>query len=46
MSKMVIEYLRHILDEINYLLNMVENSSEIDYSRDDTLNKASVRSWK
>lgn len=44
MSKMVIEYLRHILDEINYLLNMVENTSEIDYSRDDTLNKASVRS--
>lgn len=44
MSKITIEYLRHILDEINYLMNIVQNTSEIDYSRNDTLNKASVRS--
>lgn len=44
MSKILVEYLHHIVDEINYLLDITKNIKETDYSRNDTLNRATVRS--
>lgn len=44
MSKFPEEYLRHILDEINYLTESSKNLDEAKFSRNETLQKAFVRS--
>lgn len=44
MSKLPEEYLKHILDEINYLILAAENVSEEKFSQDQTLQRAFTRS--
>ena len=44
MSKSDKEYLKHILDEINYLLNSSKEISEEKFMRDATLQRAYTRS--
>ena len=44
MSKSPEEYLRHILDEINYLIETSLNLSEAEFSQSQTLQKAFTRS--
>lgn len=44
MSKLPEEYLKHILDEINYLISITTNLSEDKFSTDQTLQRAFVRS--
>ena len=44
MSKPPKEYLSHILDEINYLLNSSENLTEDMFMEDDTLQRSFTRS--
>lgn len=44
MSKSPKEYLKHILDETDYLIRSSENLEEGKFSRDETLQKAFVRS--
>lgn len=43
-KKVTVEYLRHIIDEIDYLLSVLKEVNEVDYSRNDTLNRSTVRS--
>lgn len=44
MSKLPEELLKHILDEINYLLETSQNVDEAKFSEDQTLQRAFVRS--
>ena len=44
MSKLPEEYLKHILDEINYLILTTENLSEEDFSQNQTFQRAFTRS--
>jgi len=44
MSKLPEEYLKHILDETNYLIKSSKDLEEEKFSRDETLQKAFVRS--
>ena len=44
MSKLPEEYLKHILDEINYLVSTSEGLSEENFSQDPTLQRAFTRS--
>ena len=44
MSRLPEEYLKHILDETNYLIESSKNLEEEKFSRDETLQKAFVRS--
>lgn len=44
MSRLPEEYLKHILDETDYLLAATKNLEEDRFSRDETLQKAFVRS--
>lgn len=44
MSKLPEEYLKHILDEINYLVSNTKNLTEDKFSTDQTLQRAFVRS--
>lgn len=44
MSKSPDEYLRHILDEVNYLLDSSKNVSEEQFMHDETLQRAFSRS--
>lgn len=44
MSKLPKEYLKHILDETNYLIKSSKDLEEEKFSRDETLQKAFVRS--
>ena len=44
MSRLPEEYLRHILDETNYLIKSSKNLEEEKFSRNETLQKAFVRS--
>ena len=44
MSRSPKEYLKHIQDEIDYLIRSTENLEEEKFSRDETLQKAFVRS--
>ena len=43
MSKLPEEYLKHILDETNYLIKSSKDLEEEKFSRDETLQKAFVR---
>ncbi|KKU87183.1 MAG: hypothetical protein UY17_C0026G0005 [Candidatus Beckwithbacteria bacterium GW2011_GWC2_47_9] len=44
MFKLPEEYLKHILDETDYLIKSAENLEEDKFSRDETLQRAYVRS--
>ncbi len=44
MSKLPIEYLRHILEETNYILSSTEDVFKDDFLNDPTLQRAIVRS--
>ena len=44
MSKLPKEYLKHILDETNYLIKSSKDLEEEKFSRDETFQKAFVRS--
>ena len=44
MSPSQIEYLRHILDEINYIEDVISNIEEADFLVDETLKRSFVRS--
>lgn len=44
MSKLPEEFLKHILDEIVYLINTSENLDESDFARNETLQRAFARS--
>jgi uncharacterized protein with HEPN domain len=44
MSRSSFEVLRHILDELDYLLRVSNDLSEDDFSEDETLKRAFVRS--
>ncbi len=44
MSKLPVEFLKHILDEINYVLKQCEDIDEAQFSQDPTLQRAFVRS--
>jgi uncharacterized protein with HEPN domain len=44
MSKLPKEYLRHILDETNYLINSSRNLSQEEFAKNLTLQKAFTRS--
>jgi uncharacterized protein with HEPN domain len=44
MSLSPLEYLRHILDEINYIENAVCGIEEADFIADETLKRSFVRS--
>jgi len=44
MSKLPIEYLKHMLTEVNYLLKTSRDVSETDFMRDETLMRAYARS--
>ena len=44
MSISPLEFLRHILDETNYLIKHSEGMSKEDFSYNDTLKRAFVRS--
>ena len=44
MSRSALDYLRHILDEADYLIGSAEGLSKDDFVRDETLKRAFVRS--
>jgi uncharacterized protein with HEPN domain len=44
MSRSALEYLRHILEETQYLLAMAQGLSQSQFERDETLKRAFVRS--
>ncbi len=44
MSKIAKEYLRHVLDEINFILDKSSKLSEEKFSKDETLKRAFCRS--
>ena len=44
MSVSAIEYLRHILDEVEYLVNRTQGLTQPAFSEDETLKRAFVRS--
>jgi uncharacterized protein with HEPN domain len=44
MSRLALEYLRHILDETQYLIDRVKGLSKDEFMRDATLKRAFVRS--
>ena len=44
MSQSPPEYIRHMLDEINYILNRISNMDYESFVRDETLKRAFVRS--
>ena len=44
MSKLATEYLRHILDEINFVLHESQTLSEDEFMRDEVLERAFARS--
>ncbi|MFH2085340.1 MAG: DUF86 domain-containing protein [bacterium] len=44
MFKLPEEYLKHVLDEINYLISTTENLSEEKFSQDQTFQRAFTRS--
>lgn len=44
MSASAIEYVRHILDETNYLLAQTENLTQDSFTQNETLKRAFVRS--
>ncbi len=44
MSRSTVEYLRHILDEVEYLMEKTEGLNRDDFLKDDTLKRAFVRS--
>ncbi len=44
MSKLPEEYLKHILDEVNYLINTSSNILEDDFAKNETLQRAFARS--
>lgn len=44
MSRSALEYLRHILDEAEYLMDRVQGLTKDDFMRDATLQRAFVRS--
>lgn len=44
MSLSPLEYLRHILDETDYLINETQGLSHVQFIRDETLKRAFVRS--
>ncbi|HWP48382.1 MAG TPA: DUF86 domain-containing protein [Candidatus Limnocylindrales bacterium] len=44
MSLLAIEYLRHILEEANYLTAKVQGLSKVQFDQDETLKRAFVRS--
>ena len=44
MSKLPEEFLKHILDEINYLISTSQDLEESNFSQDQTLQRAFVRS--
>jgi len=44
MSRSTLEYLRHILDEANYLIEQTKQTSKEKFLKDETLKRAFVRS--
>ena len=44
MSRCPLEYLRHILDEIDYIQGVVSDTTQEDFLRDETLKRSLVRS--
>lgn len=44
MSKLPEEYLKHILDEVNYLINTSKGLNESVFAKDETLQRAFARS--
>ncbi len=44
MSHSALEYLRHILEEANYLMAQAQGLNQAQFARDDTLKRAFVRS--
>ena len=44
MSRSTLEYLRHILDEANYLMEQTKQANKEKFSKDETLKRAFVRS--
>lgn len=44
MSRSALEYLRHILDETEYLARQARNLTQEQFMRDETLQRAFVRS--
>jgi uncharacterized protein with HEPN domain len=41
-----LEYLRHIIDEADYLISASQTIGKIEFLRDETLKRAFVRSWE